>query len=428
MPLDLINLGSAPDDRTGDTFRAGGEKINAQMTELFANFDAIKVIYVSQESDFPTQDASAITLEEGLLYFATGSFSTGKRFICEDGSSITALNQFGVVITYTGTGNMFSGTDVNWKIQDIGLDCPNGGQYFNFADTVILNTHIFWCTHVIGLTCGKFGTLTSLASFVITDTAVTGDASDGLSVFGTNWRVWRMQNTGFVTTSPTFIGVDLGAATASAVGIGPMLVVGGGGVGAVGISGLVSNGNIITGNVGRITQTNYVGNVIPLVGITAFDIRWEFQGNSVIPDTRPDDLVSIIENATETVIAASSTDGTNAVKMAGVFTVGGESHFEGDTTGRITYIGERPFTTPIDAVMNVIMASGSAKAAAAYICISGTIVRASEGKAAISASTSISAVCQWQHTFVTGDYVELFLENQSDTTNIIGISGSLRVN
>ena len=422
MPLDLINLGAAPDDRTGDTFRAGGEKINAQMTELFANFDAIKVIYISQESDFPTQDASTITLEEGLLYFATGSFSTGKRFICEDGSSITALNQFGVVITYTGTGNMFSGTDVNWKIQDIGLDCPNGGQYFNFADTVILNTHIFWCTHVIGLTCGKFGTLTSLASFVITDTSVTGDASDGLSVFGASWRVWRMQNAGFLTTSPTFIGVDLGTATASAVGIGPMVVVGGGGVGTVGISGLANSGNIIAGNLGRVDQTNYIGNVTPLSGLTNEDIRWQFSGNDIIPDTIVDAMVSLNSNTTETIIATINTP----VLAAGTWTCERGALYSCTTAGRVTLDSERDVVTPVDIAITIEAASGTNIDVTAYVALNGTVIANSAKSNKVGGSDPRSISVLWQLNLTTGDYLELFVENNSGTTNLIVTSAILR--
>ena len=171
---------------------------------------------------------------------------------------------------------MFSGTDVNFNIDYIGLDCTGGGQYFNFVDVAVSNSHIFWCANVIGTNCGKFATLNNMASFVISDTSVTTDASDGISIVGSGWRVWRIQNSGFITTSSTFVGIDFGTATANAVGVGPLVFVGQGAPGAIGISGLAASGNVISGNIARIDQTNYIGNVIPLLGITNKDVRWEF--------------------------------------------------------------------------------------------------------------------------------------------------------
>ena len=116
------------------------------------------------------------------------------------------------------------------------------------------------------------------------------------------------------------------------------------------------------------------------------------------------------------------------MKMAGTWTVEGSSHFTADTTGRITYNGERNFTAPIDVTVNVLMASGSVKNVSAYVVIGGTLIRATEGKATPTSSLGDSCICHWQHNFATNDYVEVWLENQSDTVDIVGVSGVIRVN
>lgn len=379
---------------------------------------------ISQESDFAVQDATTITLEEGVTYVLGVSLATTKRFICETGASLTALNKFGVVLTYTGAGNMFSGEDANFNIFQISIDAPNGAQYFSFEDVAVLNTNIFWCADVIGLTCGKFGSLTSLASFVIVDTAITGDCTDGLSIFGANWRVWRIQNSGFITTSTTFTGIDLGTATVGACTIGPLVFVGQGGVGAVGISGMANSGNILTGNVARITETNYLGNVTPKTGIEDDAVRWQFTDNSQIPDSISDALISIESNVTETVITSSNTP----VKIAGTFITEGVSRFAHDGTGRATFTGERSEKLPIDFSATILAASGSDKQITVYFAINGVVV-SQTGKQGTASSTKAAAITViWQHDFQTNDYIEAWVENNTDTINVVCQQAVERVN
>jgi hypothetical protein len=47
MAQQLINLGVAPNDRTGDTPRSGGKKINDNFTELYARVSALETTSIS---------------------------------------------------------------------------------------------------------------------------------------------------------------------------------------------------------------------------------------------------------------------------------------------------------------------------------------------------------------------------------------------
>jgi hypothetical protein len=381
------------------------------------------LIVIKQESDYPNQDATNVFLDAGTLYLVANSYTHTKPFICADGSAITALNQLGVTISYAGVTDLFTGVDVNFKISEIGLDAPNA-QFFNFRDGSVLNANIFYCANLIGVNCAKFGTLDSMASLVITDTSVTTDATDGLTILGSNWRVWRVQNSGFITSSASFVGIDMSTATASAIAFGPLIFVGQGGAGAVGVSGLVNSGNVIPGNTARITQTNYLGNVIPLSGLTNSDIRWEFSGNSVIPDSISDGLMHVSGSSTETVISSAGVD----VKMTNTWTQDNISRFSFDGAGRLTYIGERDLRLPIDISATLLMASGGDKQVEVSIAINGTSIAATTMQATVSAAKAGSISSIWQHDFVTGDYVELFVGNLTDTVNIIGQQAALRIN
>ena len=390
------------------------------------------IITVNSEASFPTQDGTTITLEAGKVYLHTTSFSVSKRFICEEGSAVTALNQLGVIITYTGTGNMYSGVDVNFKIFEIGINAPTG-TFFDFEDAAPVNSNIFWCNAVVGVTCAKFGRLDSLASLVITDTAVTTDCTDGLTIEGTSWRVWRIQNSGFITSSSSFVGIDLGTATASAVGFGPVTFVGTGGVGAVGFSGLTNSANIIAGNIARIVQTNYLGSVDPLVGLTRQDVRWEFQQNSLIPDSVNEADVYLTGGA-ETITTGSAGDW----QEIGVPSAGGvswasdiASRFTVGTNGVITYIGERDVCLRVSGRATVEKVGGGSNVIEVRLAknwngtVSDSGIEKSRAQTENIAATSVPIGALVD--FTNGDNMRVIFSNMNGTSDIIANVSALEI-
>ena len=380
-------------------------------------------IIINSMDDFAIQDATTFTLEAGKIYQYASDISTSKYAIVGDGSKFTANNFFSPTFTYTGTGSMFVGVDASFSIEHCRIDHPNA-QGFDFTDTVG-NQKLFLMDTVRTISGTKYGTFDNMQTVGLSFSS-TLDMDQGVTISGVNMSVLTIDKFFQQSTNAAFIGLDLGSSIALTTEIDDMICVAP--AGSIGIKGAANSANVPAGVIATVTGGNFANVTTPLSGITVSDIRWEFIGNSAIPDTRADGLASIITNATETVIASSSTDSSNAVKMAGTWTVEGSSHFTADTTGRITYNGERPFTGPIDVTVNVLMASGSTKNVSAYLDISGTIERATEGKATPTSSLGDSCICHWQHTFTTNDYVEVWLENQSDSVNIIGQSGVLRVN
>jgi len=83
---------------------------------------------ITQGSDFLTQDSTTITLEANTNYLIAAAFSTAKRFIIQEGVDITANNFSGPVLTYTGTGVMFTSTDVGFTMGQIRFDAPNASR------------------------------------------------------------------------------------------------------------------------------------------------------------------------------------------------------------------------------------------------------------------------------------------------------------
>jgi len=418
MAQQLIDLGTTANDRTGDTWRAGGTKINENFTELFTRLDAITIQFISQESDFTVQDATTITLEASTVYITTDAFSTDKQFVPESGAAITSLNQFGPVMTYTGTLAMFDITDANFTIQDIQIDAPNASQVYSFVDTT---GAVFAFVHksVSVVSCNKMGTINNAISFTSRSSQCL-DCGDGFSIVGSGIILVSIVELGLISSSGGFKGVDYGTSVPQLIEnrdiscIAPP--------GAFGISGLANNGNVPTGSIAEVTGCTFQGGMTDLENITNKDIRWQFTNNFPTSDTMHDYLISLVANVTETVISASSTP----VKIAGTWTIENSSLFTTDTTGRATYIGERDITIPVDINITASSASGTNKSIKQYIALNGTVITNSGKANKVGVTDPRNTTLIWQQTLSTNDFIEGFMENNSDTINLIADDATSR--
>lgn len=423
MPFDPINLGAAVNDRTGDDWRSGGTKINTMFGELFTVVDAVGIVFITEESDFPTQDATTITLEANTQYSVSQSFSTAKNFICENGSSFTCGSIDASLVSFTGTGAMFSGTDADFYIHDAHIDPGIGNEAYNFTDTIGGKKkflHVF--TQVDN--CARFGTFTNMLNVQI-ENSNSPNADDGVVFVGTSGVIFSFTKFALTSTSSGFKGVDLGSATATVIEFSNLFFAAP--AGAFGISGLANNGNVPAGRLGMVSSCEFLGGMTDLENITSDDVRWIFKNNNPTSDTQPDGLVSLSNNAVATTISATSTDGSNSVLVAGTWVEQQASHFTTTAAGRITYIGDKDIKVPIDAVVSFEPVSGTNKDIALYIALNGTAISETGLPRRTDSGNPGAVPAIWQLTLSTNDYLELFVENQTDTTNILVNSGVLRV-
>lgn len=376
-------------------------------------------IVINEEADFPTQTVSTITLESGFVYQIAADLSTTKYFIVEDGAHITADNFFGPTLTYTGTGSMFVGTNANFMISDIRINHPTA-QGFNFTDTVG-GTKIFWMRDVRGVSGTKIGTFNNMQSSLFWGSSYI-DVDDGVSFTGSDCVIISFDKFYAGSTDAGFIAVDLGSSICPNIELIDLIAVGP--AGSKGIKGLASSGNVPANNVASVTACNFAGVTTPLDGITTKDIRWSFNQNAAVQNTKSDALVSMTGNVTETVISTINTP----VKVAGTFVDGDLSRFTHDGTGRLTYTAERSERLPIDVSLSCLMASSTDKQISAYIALNGSVIAATKKQETASSTKSANISLIWQREFVTGDYIEVFLENNADTINIICSQAVVRIN
>lgn len=124
--------------------------------------------------------------------------------------------------------------------------------------------------------------------------------------------------------------------------------------------------------------------------------------------------VSMHGNSTETVISSTATP----VKVAGTFVVGDESGYTGDTTGKITHNGHTARHI-INAIISMTVASGTNHTVSMYIALNGTIVASSKTTTTTSSGLYRSLATYANLELNDGDYVEIFVRNESTTDNLI---------
>lgn len=413
---------------------AAGSGINISMVDNRYVFTVSGItaptttVVVLSEDDLPAPVGGFHQLADCTNYVQGNDITITTPIKVGNLSSWTCGNTFCPTLTYNGTGALFTGIDATFHFFNGRIDCPNATA-FDMKNVAAPNTSVVIIREINILNCAKVAVFDTMVSLVLTGNVGVFNATQGIEIKGAGWRIWRIENTGMNTTNAANIGIDMGTATCGQVIIDKFFYTGVSG--STTISGLASNGNITAGSVGTISNVKNTGAVTPLAGLTSDDERWIYSNNEGIAPTRPDALISITGNALQTVISAPSSDGTNAVKMNGVWAVEKDSHFTADATGRITYNGEVPFTAPIDFNIRVLMASGSTKTINAYVVVndgSTTVIEATGMNATPTSTTTDAMTAQWQHTFELGHWCEVWLENESDAVNIIGQRGTGRVN
>ncbi len=414
MAQQLINVGAAPDDRTGDPWRDAFIKVNANETELFNSF-ANGVVVVNSEADFPTPSGGVITTADETGYFMGAAVTTANRFVMGDNSIIFSWNFLSAPLTYTGSGNMFTGTDVSFRLKELQTSCPNG-TVFNVVHSTP-GVHQLNLDDFQVLDCTSWGTVGNCLAIVFGGVA-SFESTDGITFSGTNTLVDINQMAQQTTGGASFIGIDLGTSVNTILAITRHQVISTV-AGAFGISGLAAGGNIAAGQVARVTSSAYIGAVTALQTITTDDVQWKFSDNDGIDDSDPDALLAFRANATATVISATSTDGSNAVLVAGTWVEERASQFTTTAAGRATYNGIPDTIIPITVTASFEPVSGVNKDLAMYIAINGTAVSETGMVRRTDSGNPGAVTAIWQIDASTTDFIEVFVENQTDTINIL---------
>ena len=377
-------------------------------------------VIVNAKADFPTPSGGVITLLANTTYVLGAAISVGTdRFALGANTSVTG-NSLHSTLTYTGTGIMFTGVDVSASMIRVSLNCANGTVYSLTDNTGGVNQFIG--ETVIVDSCAAWGTFDDLLLTQFLNSSCL-NATQGITILGTNGLIWSFDRFALVSTSASFVGINLGTATASNIEFNNLVLVGPSG--AAGISGAAGNANVPTGVIATVSNSDFSGGMTtPLVGITEDDIRWSFKANSAnVRDTLPDSLLALNGNTTDSVISVQST----AVLVGGTWTDERSSHFTNTTGGRSTYDGEKDLLTPFSVHCTVDVASGSNKVVTVYLAKNGTVYTNTGLALTVSAGAPLPISTQWQDSLTETDYIEVWVANETDTVNVIVTDAILRL-
>ena len=109
MAKSLINIGSSPDDETGDALRSAGQKINDNFDEIYTTFgDGTSLTAPSTNSataDFAT-NAGIATVAEGLVFAPdiTVGIVTATGFVSTAATTPVSITWSGTTLTFTVAG------------------------------------------------------------------------------------------------------------------------------------------------------------------------------------------------------------------------------------------------------------------------------------------------------------------------------------
>jgi len=377
-----------------------------------------KTVIVSVESDFPEAVVGVVTLEADTNYLLVQDISTANRFVLSDTTTISGTGIQNITFTYSGVDDMFTcvGTTNAW--QNLRIDAPNG-RVFNWTTTV---ASVIRVSDVVIANCDKigvFGSTGGLGLARFTNVSPGNVITDGLEFTG-DWNGFIFEVSFAAINGGSYF--NLGTATFDTLVIDiPITSLA---VGTSLISGMVDSGNIVAGGIGVVTRAITSGLGTPLVGVSVDDTRWAFAINNEISDSINDGLMYVEGSTTQTVIASAGV----SVKINNVWTSAGESRFDFDSNGRLTYIGERPTKLPIDLTTTLLAAAGGDKQVGLCLAINGSIVTPTCKVSTASSSKAASVTTLWQHEFVNGDYVEGFVSNDTNTENIIVEQAIMRIN
>lgn len=376
-----------------------------------------KTIQVNSTADLPAAVAGVRTLLADTEYLLTNDINLGTdRLVLASTTVISGTESILITLTYTGTGDMLTMSDTSNRIANLTINCPNG-RIFNWSCT---SRQILRCNDVTISEVDQIGLFNGVDAILrFTNVSPALINTNGASFTGSFRTVLWEVSAAVVGNGNLF---NLGVATfdsftadtiAADVAAGSYV-----------IDGAASSANINAGGNGIVSRVQISGLGGTVNGVSVDDALWSFYGNNDEPDTRPDGLLSMQGNATNTVISAINTP----VLVAGTWTVVTTSQFTGTAAGRLTYNGGKNAKLPITISLTMEPVSGTNINMSAYAVIDGVVIANSKKTAAASAGAPASITIPWQEIFSTATYVEVFVENNDTTSDILVSSAISRCN
>lgn len=386
-------------------------------------------VVVNSKADFPAPVAGVITLAANTVYLLGDDINLGTdRIVLGANTAVMGIDRDNVLITYTGTSPMFTASAVSVLLDNFRATHSNS-KLLSFSDSGTGGNIIGICDVFSLVSAGWLEVTTSATvgtGILLENSGAFNCTGDAVVTTG-NPTFLRSMNTSFTMTGG--FAYDLGTSVFDSIRInanGVFIIDAAAGF----LKGAAASANLASGSLATVTDCR-IGNMgagTLLSGIAQTDVRWRFFENTDIIDTRPDALASFNGNAVATPIAAGDGDAGNPKRVVATWAASRLAQFTLDTAGRLTFTGEVDTVLPITINTSAVMASGTGSDIKFYIALNGTAITDSQAFLKIDNTDVRSASTIWQHTFTNGDYIELFVSNESSTANVIVDTAVMRIN
>lgn len=412
MSQQLLNLGGVANDRTGDDWRTGGEKINDNFSELFTTGGLTNVIHVNTPDDLPAAVGGVRELSPpggaAVVYLiAAVEIDVGSDvFTITNGEVvIRGLHRTESQITTSSAGTMFTVVDSPFFQEFVSFSC--GGEWVNFSNPSG-GVNSFANNNLIIRTCATLGNIDNafVCSFRLF-TVVTTTAG-GFTWSGSTPRQINMSN--FLALDWVGTLFDLGTAIFSLISITP----GNRWISPAGttiLTGAANSANMSSGGRALVAGNIFNGLGTALSGITTQDLQWDFIGNvfadGTTENTRRDADTFLLTNES---VANAGSDVYTPI-AGGNWQSDIANRFTADSDGIFTYTGLDNVDVPVSASATVEKGGGGVALICSKIAIdtgSGfTVIDKTIGCTENSTATQITSTLL--RTISNGDRFQLWV-------------------
>lgn len=390
--------------------------------ESYLNFltDASEVRRISSEQDWIDNTADlgggVRQMQNNFTYLVSGSVDHSFTIRAQGINRVTSDNVISASNNYTGTGFAYSCTSASDGISfdNITITASSGvwmgatAALFIATDrcTIISDQLGTIDADVVFLAFTRFGNVgVEFDTVALLFTTVGGTSVDVINcAFFPNQATASLPCLNFQTSTYGDIRVEstkfnLGGSNRSLVG-------------------LPSGGNLA--NAGFVNHCDMTGSADPLLGISPSDDPWVFTGNLGVGDSVANLGCFVTGNVAATVITTGSGDDGNPIKV-NVSTLASsyaDSRYSVAASGTITHTGTTDTQRSILITGIADAASGTNKNYTFYVAINGTVIVGSASPISLDSADPGRFATQALINTSLNNTIDLFVENNTDETDI----------
>jgi len=383
-------------DLSGFYYYKGSEWVKIEA----ASDSRTNYVLVKSASDFPAPVGGVITLVTGTLYEINGAVTLSSK-IDLSGCSLTGRDLFSDKLIYTGSAELFTGSNVG-DISNLTLTA-NAGSVFNINAGGSNNNFLIRNCNFVG--SNNIGTLQGVGGILYIS---------NIGYFN-NTNGFTFQNDNFVYLNNSFWDISNHNVYEKFVGVfniieilgGNCIVSSGNAAKAISITGITSLTN------GSIKSVLFSGTDTYISG--SFSNAWEVEGYGL--NTEKDNVATgnlYVSTIASTIIATINTP----VKVAGLTTSANLFRATSPIDNRLTYIGTRTRSFKVSCSLTASAASNN-QVFSFYIAKNGTILPESKQTFKLTNNTdqnSLTISCTV--SLAVNDYIEVWVENNTSSTDI----------